>query len=189
MSSWVDSAIVQACIRGDAAAWRELVDRYGPSVAHEIRATLRRLTGSAPEADVEDVTAEVFKQLVERDFAVLRSFQQPYKLKAWLSILAQRACHRLVRKKRPAPLSTDLAVDPPASSSIQDLLDRLPLEDRTLLDLFYVHECSYEEITRVMGIPENTIRKQKFRALTRLREIANRAGLSNPCPESKLPRH
>ena len=141
-----EEELVRACASGDAAAWRRLVDLYSGWVLRVARAALRGST----EADVEDAAADVFRQLVERDRAMLRSLRPPYNLKAWLAIITRRASgklrhlHRVVR-------------------NIEGVADRL------LLELFFVHDCPYEEIASILGLSVESVGKQKTRALEKLR--------------------
>jgi len=159
-----EEELVRACASGDAAAWRRLVDLYSGWVLRVARAALRGST----EADVEDAAADVFRQLVERDRAMLRSLRPPYNLKAWLAIITRRASGKLRRRKEPLAEPRDLPA-PAAPGSFGDLLSRLPPADRLLLELFFVHDCPYEEIASILGLSVESVGKQKTRALEKLR--------------------
>jgi RNA polymerase sigma factor (sigma-70 family) len=74
------------------------------------------------------------------------------------------------------PLPGDPAAPREEPGDLKDLLCRLPVEDRVLLQLFFVHECSYEEIAEILGISVESVGKQKFRALQKLRESAKHEG-------------
>lgn len=168
--------LVRACAAGEPAAWRRFVDLYSTWILRVARLTLGRRGGPALEAEAEDVAAEIFRGLVERDHALLKSFRAPFNLKAWLAVLTRRACHRLSRKSRRTVRASEPLTSPPRNDGLDDLLARLPAEDRVLLQLFFVHDASYEEIAAALGVSVETVGKQKFRALERLREIARRAG-------------
>jgi RNA polymerase sigma-70 factor (ECF subfamily) len=166
-----EEALVRACAAGDAAAWRRLVDLYAGWVLRVARATLRRHTGRADESDAEDAAAEVFRQLVERDRALLRSMRPPFNLKAWLAIVTRRAVNRQLRRRPPVGPPVDGAAPPAGEGGLDELLGRLPPADRLLLELFFVHECSYEEIAAHLGISVESVGKQKFRAIERLKAL------------------
>jgi DNA-directed RNA polymerase specialized sigma24 family protein len=172
-----EEELVRGCVRGDPGAWKAFVDLYSGWIMRVVRATLRRHTGTVHEADAEDVVAEVFRQLVDRERALLRSFRAPFNLRAWLGVLARRSCNRLLRKKSPVPPPGDPAAPRQQPGGLEDLLCRLPVEDRVLLQLFFVHECSYEDIAEILGISVESVGKQKFRALQKLRESAKHEGL------------
>jgi len=161
-----EEELVRACASGDPAAWRRLVDLYSGWVLRVARSALRGST----EADVEDAAADVFRQLVERDRAMLRSLQPPYNLRAWLALITRRACGKIRRRKSVAAPPRDVpapAEAPPGSFG--DLLTHLPPADRLLLELFFVHDCSYEEIASILGISVESVGKQKTRALEKLK--------------------
>lgn len=159
---------LQRLVQGDSAAWNTFVDRYSGWILRVARATLRRLTGR--DDDAEDILGEVFRLLLEREFALLRSLRPPYHLQAWLAVLTRRTCTRSFRKKVPPPAERPSS-DAPEAAGLREMLDRLPLRDRVLLELFFVHECSYEEISEIMGVSLDSIGQLKFRALQKLREF------------------
>lgn len=170
--------LVRACVAGDLDAWREFVDLSSGWVRRAAEGALR----GARAADVDDAVAEVYRKLLERDRALLRSFRAPFHLKAWLSVIARRTCLRALRRPRPAPLERDVVAPPAPSSSeetsvLERLLEKLPAEDRLLLDLFFRQDASYERIAEILGISAESVGKRKFRALERLKELARAEGL------------
>jgi RNA polymerase sigma factor (sigma-70 family) len=171
-----DEALVRACAAGDADAWRGFVDLHSGWVLRVARSSLRRL-GVVSEADAEDARAEVFRQLVDRDRAMLRALRPPYNLRAWLAIITRRTCGKMVRKKGVVAPPREPASTPTESGALLDLLARLPAEDRLLLELFFVHDSSYEEIGPILGMSAESVGKAKFRALEKLRALAKEAGL------------
>jgi RNA polymerase sigma-70 factor (ECF subfamily) len=175
-----EEALVRRCAAGDPEAWRQFVDHYAGWVLRVARVALKRMTGTASEADAEDACAEVFRQLVERDRAMLRSLRPPFHLEAWLAVVTRRACGKLLRRKPLPPSAREPAVPPSEPSPWIDLLARLPAEDRVLLELFFVHDASYEEIGAALGMSAESIGKAKFRALERLRVLAKESGLEGP---------
>jgi DNA-directed RNA polymerase specialized sigma24 family protein len=161
-----EEELVRACASGDPAAWRRLVDLYSGWVMRVARASQRRWS----EADVEDACAEVFRQLVERDRAMLRSLRPPYNLRAWLGLITRRTCGKLARRKGLVAEPREVAA-PPAPAPFGEMLTKLPPADRLLLELFFVHDCSYEEIASILGISVESVGKQKTRALEKLKAL------------------
>jgi RNA polymerase sigma factor (sigma-70 family) len=165
-----EEELVRACAGGDSAAWRRLVDLYSGWVLRVARASLRRLGGTYSEADAEDASSEVFRQLVERDRAQLRSLRPPYQLRAWLALITRRACGKLVRRKGVIAEPRDSAAPEPAAP-FSELLTKLPPADRLLLELFFVHDSSYDEIAAILGVSVESVGKQKTRALEKLKSL------------------
>jgi len=170
-----EETLVRACVAGDPDAWREFVDLSSGWV--------RRAAESTRVADVDDAVAEVYRKLLERDRALLRSFRSPFNLKAWLTVITRRTCLRTLRRPRAAPLEGDVAAPAAASTSaetrdLERLVSRLPAEDRLILDLFFRQDASYERIGSILGISTESVGKRKFRALERLKELAKAEGLA-----------
>lgn len=90
-----DSALIAACIRGEAAAQRTLFKREYQRVFK----TVARLMGS--NRDVDDLVQETFVSV----FRALGSFRGEAKLSTWIDRIAVRAVfHHLRAKKRTVPL-------------------------------------------------------------------------------------
>lgn len=172
-----EEALVRACAGGDSAAWRRFVELYSEWVHRIARVSFRRMTGAWVEADVEDARAEVFRQLLERDRAMLRSLRPPYNLRAWLAIVTRRACGKHLRKRIPLPSPSELTRPSPESGDLLDLLAKLPPQDRLILQLYFVHDSSYDEIGAVLGMSPESVGKAKFRAIERLRSLAKASGI------------
>src|SRR5687768_13251498 len=106
--------LIQACRRGEAAAWEALVARY------------QRLVYSIPrQAGLdEDRSAEVFQRVFEKLIEHLNRIEQPDRIGAWLATTARREMWRLSQQ---ASLTQPL-------SEIDDSEDKTnPLSDGTLL--------------------------------------------------------
>ena len=177
-----EEELVQACAKGVASAWREFVDLTSGWVRRAAEGALQ----GARAADVDDAVAEVYRKLLERNSALLRSFRAPFNLKAWLTVIARRTCLRTLRRPTAAPLERDVVAPeggiPEETRALEKLMNALPSEDRLVLHLFFREEASYEHIGAVLGISAESVGKRKFRALERLKELAKAKGI-NPFPE------
>lgn len=169
--------LVRACAEGDSAAWQEFVDLSSGWVRRAAEGALR----GARAADIDDAVADVYRKLLERNFALLRSFRAPFNLKAWLTVIARRTCLRTLRRPLGVPLEQDVIApeQKPADESrtLERLLRKLPAEDRLILDLFFRQDAPYEHIGSVLGISAESVGKRKFRALERLKELAKAEGV------------
>lgn len=78
----------------------------------------------------------------------------------------------------------DIPVEPAKNDAavVQEWVARLPPEDRMLIHLFFIDQCSYAEISRILGIPEDSIGKRKFRVIKKLGELARRKGEGAAAP-------
>ncbi|HLG42092.1 MAG TPA: sigma-70 family RNA polymerase sigma factor [Planctomycetota bacterium] len=166
----VPEFLIQACAAGDPTAWERFVKEFRP--------WLLQVAARCAASEAEDVVSELFRLLLEKDRALLKSFRPPYQLRAWLSVLVRRVANRHLRRKRPQSGVPEEAEAPAAKPTvpIRELLAELPVEDRVLLLMFYEDNASYEEISAVTGIPVNTLGKRKFRAVRALGDIARKKG-------------
>ncbi len=174
-SSNDDRALVEACLRGDEAAWERLVQEFTPWVCGVVRLTLGRWGVRFQAHDVDDLCANVFHELLARDRATLRSFGAPWRLEPWLAVIARRACVRAHRRAAPETVGVaapEAAAEPrrpdERDHALASLLEALDPEDRAILELYYVQERSHEEVSTILGIPVNTLRKRKSRIIQHL---------------------
>ena len=169
--------------QGDARAFRELVDRYTPSIYN----LAHRLLHDPMEA--ENVAQETFLRVV----VSLDRLRLDVPFKPYLFRIAVNLCRDIGRKKR-SLLFTDLDAaardaDEDASETIADdapplweqleeeelraqlraAMDSLPANYRAVITLRYVEEFSYEEIAQALNLPLNTARTHLRRAKQRLR--------------------
>lgn len=146
----------------------------------------RTLAPAGRDADVADVLQDVFARLCRDDFAALRAFDSARgKLSSWLYAITVRAAVDHLRKNRAAPspleaappeaLQTEatsipgaptgpgakLPLPPDLVSPQQELILRLGLEDGMDVD----------EIAVALDLQAQTVRSQRHKALTRLRDF------------------
>lgn len=169
-----DELQVIRCLRGEQAAWRELVDRYTP----RLRFYLKRLVNDADH--VESLLQEVWLATLNG----LARLRERGRLSPWLYGIAHRAAMtRLRRQYRqdsvPIPDGVN-AVDP--HSELAQLrqerielvhygLSKLDLEEREVLTLFFLEELSVREVADIVNVPEGTVKSRLFKARADLRRL------------------
>jgi RNA polymerase sigma factor (sigma-70 family) len=166
-------ALVADARAGDEAAWRALVGRLSGVVWRTVNSF--RI---AP-ADREDAFASAFYQLSKH----LNSVHEPERLPGWMATTARREALALVRAHQrlvPSGEGIDLSVE--ALDFDEGLLDgelqraasaalrRLRPQDQALLRLLTAEpRLTYEEISKVLGIPHGSIGPTRQRCLAQLR--------------------
>ena len=65
---------------------------------------------------------------------------------------------------------------------LRKCLTALSPEHREIIDLVYYHEKSVEEVARLVGIPEATVKTRMFYARKRLAELLKAAGVDRGWP-------
>jgi RNA polymerase sigma-70 factor (ECF subfamily) len=153
---------------GDAEAFREVVESYGPRLGYFLRKTL------GATGEVEDVLQEVWCDVVRG----VPRLADPGAFPAWLYRVARdRAFRQLRRRREPTQFvdEIDVAEEPDDDFSDEDAgrvhaaLDRLAPEHREVLVLRFLEEMPYEEIARVVGCPVGTVRSRLHYAKRALR--------------------
>ena len=159
---------------GDATAWRALVERLKGVVWRAIADT------GLPSADREDAFAATFFRLFER----LDTIREPEKLPGWLATTARNEIRQLMQARRRweprAVVEPGAAeVHPPADEEILDAELRAALHaaflglgppcQEVLRLTTAVPPLSYDEISRLTGIPRGSLGPVRQRCLECLR--------------------
>lgn len=169
------------------------LDRYFGQLVltYEARlyAFMLRQTGSAQEA--EDIAQEAFMQAY---FALGRYTPQQragVALRPWLYKIALNIFYSRLRKTRLHAISLDLSADSQhleiedereqqpeiilekqeALRELGSLLNQLPENYRTAINLYYFADLSYQEIADLLNISLTTVRSHLYRGIRRLRSI------------------
>jgi len=95
--------LVARCARGERAAWESFVDRYGPLITALSRRMLFRRTGHARDADIDEISAEVFLALVRRDRILLKRYDPRYRLSTYLGVICRTEVLRHLRRGNRLP--------------------------------------------------------------------------------------
>ncbi|MDX1907634.1 MAG: sigma-70 family RNA polymerase sigma factor [Bacteroidia bacterium] len=179
-----DRDLVAAAKRGEEQAFRVLLKKYRKSVYY----MLLKMVKNADDA--EDMTQEAFAKA----FNSIDKFDSTFAFSTWLFRIATNNCIDFIRKKRIQTVSIDAPVDGDDGSTMRfDVRDenldpneamlrkqrkrylelaiaRLPEKYRTLVELRYFQELSYEEIAEELSIPLGTVKAQLFRSRELLSE-------------------
>jgi len=178
-----DREVIQACQRGDADAFRVLFEGY------QDRVYSIALRYSGNDATAMDIAQEVFLKLLSR----IGEFRGEASFESWLYRLVVNCCLDHQRRgRRVAPFLDGLldAVCTSAESAlhalmraerdqrVQDVVGKLPPEQRIVVVLRYTEGLSYDEIAEILGCSPGTVASRLNRAhkvlerrLSHLREV------------------
>lgn len=140
--------------------------------------------------DAEDAVQESFVKA----FRGLTSYQGAAQFGTWFYRIVYNTCLNVLdaRHRRPAideideetlpvwiePELFDLIADEDVDDIIRQEMQRMPPLYAAVLDLFYVQECSHEQIQRITGMPIGTIKTRLHRGRAMLR-----TQLMQRCPD------
>ena len=173
----VDDEIIERTLRGDTAAFGELVARH----ERRLLAMLGHLTGCGSEA--EDVAQDAFLQA----YLKLADFKRESQFYTWLYRIAVNGVlskRRRIHRERPMPTIDGYEMPVPDTSEgptvaveraervaeVRAALDSLPDDFRSVLVLRELDGCNYEQISELLGLPPGTVRSRIHRGRAALRE-------------------
>jgi RNA polymerase sigma-70 factor (ECF subfamily) len=159
--------------RGDRDAVRYLYVRYADNVYGYVLSIVR------DEHDAEDITQHVFAKLM----TVIAKYEpRSVAFSAWILRVARNAALDHLRRRQPIPVEEVRGVDTPAteqseqSEQLQEALDTLPHDQRTVLLLRHVVGLTPGEIAQRLGRSESSVHGLHHRGRQSARETLTRAG-------------
>ncbi|MBU8892853.1 MAG: sigma-70 family RNA polymerase sigma factor [Bacteroidales bacterium] len=184
-----DYRLVKLAAAGDEKAYAELLGRYKDAIYYMLLKMVNN------KSDAEDLTIEAFGKA----FKNIIQYTPNYAFSTWLFKIATNNCIDFIRKKKANVISLDYTSDDqepigtPLQSDTPDpeedmiknqrmaltrsIVEKLKPRYKTLVELRYFKEYSYDEIANELGLPIGTVKAQLFRARELLYNILKN---SNP---------
>ena len=166
----IDKDLIDRCIKGDQAAWKDLVARY-ERLVYSVA-----LTFCSHADDASDVFQQVWMELYQH----LSELRHVEAIPAWLITVTRRQAYKLVNSRRGSePLDEDVPdtkqqlAHIEREHALERVLEQLPDRCRKLIDLLYfsADEPSYADISGKLGMPVASIGPTRARCLEKLRKL------------------
>ncbi|HEX2476582.1 MAG TPA: sigma-70 family RNA polymerase sigma factor [Lacipirellulaceae bacterium] len=181
--SEIDRNLLDRCLNRKPRGWEDFVDRFLGLVVHVINHTAQCRSTNLSAADREDLAAEVFLAIVDNDMAVLRHFRGKSSLATYLTVVARRVVVRkLVEGRSAMPLGEMVAkaeadeYEPEQRiidhEEVGRLLGQLQGSEAAVVRMYHLEGKTYQEISRTVGMPENSVGPMLSRARAKLRRRA-----------------
>ena len=180
-----DRRALERVATGDDDAFAELFGRFGPQAL----GLARRITGSVSVAEevVQDVFASVWRRPESYD-------PGRASVRAWLLMqIHHRAVDALrhedaLRRRTAAPIHAPASAPEPEDvvedtwlahrrARVRAALDRLPGEQREVLELAYFSGLTQREVAEKTGIPLGTVKSRTLTAMRRLRRLIDEGAM------------
>lgn len=171
-------AMVASCKKGD----RKALDTLVMQLQKPIYNAAYRMLGNPDEA--ADVTQTTFLKVFEN----IDRFDPKYRLFSWTYRIAlNESLDQLKNRSRTEPLDhspkSDMGL--PAedtarsqlSSEVQSTLMELNEDYRAVIVLRYFSECSYQDIGKILELPEKTVKSRLFTARVQMKNKLNQRGV------------
>jgi len=186
MQAPADELLIGRIARGDRLAMQVLFARHHVRIYRFVLRLLR------DEMAAEDVISEVFLDVWRQ----ANRFEGRSAVSTWLIAIARFKALSQMRKRREEPLDDGVAesIEEPSDDpgvivekrdkgqKLRQCLAALSPEHREVIDLVYYHQKSVEEVARIIGIPENTVKTSMFYARKKLGELCRMAGIDRGWP-------
>ena len=168
-----EEAILQGCLKNEAAAQRELYNRYSPKML----AVCYRFAHN--REDAEDMLQEGFIKV----FSQMHTFQNKGAFEGWIRRIIVHTCINNLKKNKRFNESLDIVhangiqvreESVPSivqAKQIVECIRILPIGYRTVLNLYAIEGYSHKEISDMLDIEESTSRSQYTRAKQMLEDI------------------
>jgi RNA polymerase sigma-70 factor (ECF subfamily) len=184
-----DLDLVVRARNGDQKAYAQLLGKYRDAIYFMLLKMVNN------PIDAEDLTIEAFGKA----FKNLNQYTPNFAFSTWLFKIASNNCIDFIRKQRSNTISIDHSadsndgyspssmiqsdtLDPEASmindqkiKLMRDIVSKLKPRYRSLIELRYFKEYSYEEISEQLDLPLGTVKAQLFRARELLGNIFREA--------------
>ncbi len=177
-----EAELIAAVLKGDAASFEPLVQKYSPRVFATARRYARR------ESEIEDIAQEVWLKA----FSKLQSFRGEAPFEHWLMRMAVRTCYDFLRghqRNRESSFSEisepeddwleRFVADPGSAAEDADaakmlvgrVLEKLSPPARLVITLLEIEDRSVKEIAELTGWSVPLVKVRAFRARGEMRKI------------------
>jgi RNA polymerase sigma-70 factor (ECF subfamily) len=177
-----EAELIAAALKGDAASFEPLVEKYSPRVFATARRYARR------ESEVEDIVQEVWIKAFQK----LAGFRGDAPFEHWLMRLAVHTCYDFLRRHQrnresafseltePETDWLDHFVTQPESASenaeaarqlVERILEQLSPPARLIITLLEIEDRSVKEISRLTGWSVPLVKVRAFRARAEMRKL------------------
>lgn len=169
-----EEAIIKGCLNNQAAAQRELYNRYSPKMLSVCYRYAQH------REDAEDMLQEGFIKV----FRQIHRFEGRGAFEGWIRRIIVHTCIDILKKKNKKfnesvdiMHATGLQVKKESVPSliqakqIIECIRLLPMGYRTVLNLYAIEGYAHHEISQMLGIEKSTSRSQYTRARAMLKDI------------------
>ena len=180
--SEIDRSLLQQCLAHEPRSWEAFVDRFLGLVVHVVNHTASARSIRLSKEDREDLCADVFLEILQNDFSVLRAFRGQSSLATYLTVIARRVVVRKLVKHRALNVSLGAAAEAAVDNGdspeeriqnreeVQRLLEGLDDREAQVVRLYHLEGRTYNEISSTVGVPVNSIGPTLSRARAKLRQ-------------------
>ena len=193
--SEIDRNLLARCLARQPQAWEDFVDRFMGLVLHVIDHSAASRSIRLTPPDREDLVGDVFLAVVKDNFAVLRRFRGEASLATYLTVITRRVVVQRLIHGRSAThhdsrgaasgdgVAKQIVETQPANNSgpaqplsdrdeVARLLEELEGTEAQVVRMYHLEGKSYQEISSLVGMPENSVGPTLSRAREKMRRAS-----------------
>jgi len=177
-----DEELILLCKQGDDTAFTELMRRYIKPIYNFIRQYIKA------EADAEDITQDALFKAWKH----AKKFKAGNTFKSWIYTIARNTALDHLKKKKAIrfseldnreddtefsdtlhdtePLPPELFERKEIVEELRNVLTILHPDHRAIMLMYYHEDMTFEEISKTIDIPMNTVKSWHRRSLIKMRE-------------------
>jgi len=170
-----NEALIDQFIKGDKSALQLLIKRFHPKLVR----TISYYTST--NTPVEDIAQECWYAIIKK----LEDLELKISFEAWALTIARCKSVDWIRnqqlsRKQALALENEADTNPETHSEtepdvllarVQNGIQQLPPTQRIVIKMFYLENFSLREISKVLEVPEGTVKSRLFNAREMLKEI------------------
>lgn len=168
-----DNSLIKLALAGDEKSFAKLVSLY------KKRIEAMGMSFFKNKSDADDFVQEVFIKI----FTNLKNFQMKSSFSTWLTSVAYNtAVNAKNRRKEYLPIANEEMIQDKdyspekqqirkiTAQAVNEAVKSLPEKYAVCIELYFYYDNSHAEISKITGLPINTIKSNIFRAKKILQE-------------------
>lgn len=173
-----DKYYIDKVLKGDSNAYSYIVERYRDNIF----SLAQKICGSFEDAE------EVAQDSFMKAYRSLERFRGASSFSTWLYRITYNTAVSSIRKRNPGILqiedfpadaadflkdseSDEMAEKEYRRTLLNFAIQKLAIDERALIGLFYFQELDHDEITSITGITKSNLKVKLFRARKKIEEI------------------
>ncbi len=177
-----DDHLIEKIRKGSWRNYAVLIDKYNTRVFNYVLFIVRN------REDAEEITQDTFVKA----FRSLEQFKGESKFSTWLLRIAHNTSLTVMRKSRPVKVElaeselkslngNEQVIAGLEQSHLRSVLDeamgKLKTAEKTVVTLFYLNECSVQEIAQITGLGASNVKVLLHRSRKKLLSILQKMGI------------
>lgn len=124
--------------------------------------------------------ADAIQETILKAYRNLNQLRDPAYFRTWMIRILINECRSIIRQNNQfAAITYLLRPDEPSGTSVEDrmelneLLERLELDHREIIALYYIQDIPVKEISQILDLSEGTVKSRLYRARSKLAAMMN----------------